>query len=49
MNQSTTHLPQALLDEVRRYPTGWGGLYTDIMVKMPPMPQREIQEPVGEL
>jgi hypothetical protein len=29
---------QALLDEVKRYPTGWGGLYSEIMLNMPPLP-----------
>eukprot|EP00602_Paraphysomonas_sp_CaronLab_P000829 CAMPEP_0185029196 /NCGR_PEP_ID=MMETSP1103-20130426/15352_1 /TAXON_ID=36769 /ORGANISM="Paraphysomonas bandaiensis, Strain Caron Lab Isolate" /LENGTH=270 /DNA_ID=CAMNT_0027563851 /DNA_START=192 /DNA_END=1004 /DNA_ORIENTATION=+ len=37
LNIGTNHKTQALIDTVKRHPTGWGGLYSDIMLNMPPL------------
>lgn len=32
---------QKMLEELKKYPTGWGGLYNDILKNIPPVPERE--------
>lgn len=48
-NIGSSYDSQKLLEEVRRYPTGWGGLYHDITRILPPLPQEEPEAQREEL
>jgi short-subunit dehydrogenase len=40
---------QKMLEELRKYPTGWGGLYNEILKNIPPVPEKSDTPPNDEL
>jgi hypothetical protein len=38
-NIGTSPESQSVLEQVRKQPTGWGGLYNNILASVPPLPE----------
>ncbi|CAE7690893.1 unnamed protein product, partial [Symbiodinium microadriaticum] len=47
-NIGTNHRTQALINDIKRYPTGWGGPYTNIMLSVPKLEEKENEDSVAE-
>eukprot|EP01039_Chlorochromonas_danica_P006289 gene6288-6935_t len=43
-NVGSNHDSQKVIEEVRKHPTGWGGIFTNVLQSLPPLPSHQNDE-----